>query len=194
MEDIFNNIENSPNTERIDIEKEWTSFKYVVEECVEKREMTSKRRINKEMWLEKRDSITKQDFKRTVRETTKLCRRKKREWLNQMVAKAEADRTANNTKDFYRTIRFFKKGFTPNAYGIKNKDGKLVIQNEEALEIWQDYFKKLLNVETAENIEESPELMNVQPDIEEPSKEEVKEALKSLKRNEAPGVKFQQIY
>lgn len=43
-----------------------------------------------------------------------------------MVAKAEADRTANKTKDFYRTIRFFKKGFTPNAYGIKNKDGKLV--------------------------------------------------------------------
>lgn len=86
MEDIFNNIENSPNTERIDIEKEWTSFKYVVEECVEKtcgkREMTSKRRINKEVWLEKRDTITKHVFKRIVRETTKLCRRKKREWLN----------------------------------------------------------------------------------------------------------------
>lgn len=44
-----------------------------------------------------------------------------------------------------------------------------------------------MNVETAENIEESPELMNVQSDIKEPSKEEVKEALKSLKRNEAPG-------
>lgn len=74
-------------------------------------------------WLERKDEHSKQEYQNTVRETTKLCRKKKREWLNQIVAKSQEDRTANNTKDFYRTIRFFKKGFTPNAYGIKDKDG-----------------------------------------------------------------------
>lgn len=88
-----------------------------------------------------------------MKETTKILRRKKREWIKHLLRKAESDRTANNAKEFYRSVRFFKKGFTPLSYGIKDKNGHIVVNNEEGLMVWREYLKELLNGDLGNFIE-----------------------------------------
>lgn len=124
-----------------------------------------------------------------MKETTKILRRKKREWIKHLLRKAESDRTANNAKEFYRSVRFFKKGFTPLSYGIKDKNGHIVVNNEEGLMVWREYLKELLNGDLGNFIEGShhQQFQNVQPKDEKPSLEEVKKAIQYLKNNKAPG-------
>lgn len=60
---------------------------------------------------------------------------------------AENDRTTNNTRDYYRTIRFFKAWFSARNYGIKDKQG--VLDREEGAIVWRNYFDELLNCDSS---------------------------------------------
>ncbi|KAL1448299.1 hypothetical protein WDU94_008926, partial [Cyamophila willieti] len=153
----------------------------------EAKELVKKRKIQKQKWLSTQNDTDKQLYNTLNRETNKALRRKKRTWLNSLVTRAEEDRTMNNSKDFYRTIRFFKKPYTPRTYGIKDKNGRTVIQEKEGLEIWKEYFENLLNGETTNEQQVVEKVQNVQPQIEPPSFVEVQQAIKELKNNKAPG-------
>lgn len=59
---------------------------------------------------------------------------------------AENDRTTNNTRDFYRTITLLKDGFSARNYGIKDKQGVMVVMDrKEGAKVWRNYFDELLN-------------------------------------------------
>ncbi|XP_054277909.1 uncharacterized protein LOC128996544 [Macrosteles quadrilineatus] len=188
------------------IEKVWKNIKETLQDCAKevcgKRERKNKkpwfdeeckanvlqRKKAKEVWLNKKQERDRENYTKISRETVKVLRRKKREWVNQILEKAEQDRTANNSRDFYRSIRFFRKGYSPMPYGIKNKSGQLVVQNKEGLQVWQEHFKDLLNVRQSEQEEEEEEVyQNVDPIVPYPTIQEVKTSIKELKNNKAPG-------
>lgn len=105
--------------------------------------------------------------------------------------KAEEDRTRNNSKDFYRIIRFFKTEYKPKPYGILDKDGNMIVQKSEGLRVWKEYFEELLNGENpSENTtttERTETYQHVQPQVELPSLQEVSKAAQELKNNKVPG-------
>lgn len=117
-------------------------------------------------------------------------RQKKRRYINSLIEKAEEECTANNARDFYKKVKFFKKGYIPNPYGVKNKEGIVVTETQQVIERWREYFCDLLNVD---GVDFAPEEDNddvyyhVQPKVEAPTREEVEAAVKALKSNKAPG-------
>lgn len=189
------------------IESGWTNIKETLQNCAKEvcgkkerknkkpwfddecKEKVLQRKEAKDTWLNKKQESDREEYKKCSRETVRTLRRKKREWVNKILEKAEQDRTANNSRDFYRSVRFFRKGYSPMPYGIKNKSGKLVIQSKEGIQVWQEYFKDLLNVEELEEEEEETEevYQNVEPMVPNPTIQEVENAIKELKNNKAPG-------
>lgn len=153
----------------------------------EAHDIIKKRKHQKEKCLNSQKEEDKNLYNSVNRETTKLLRRKKRNWLNGLVTKAEEDRTKNNAKDFYRSVRYFKKGYTPKAYGVKDRNGRVIIQEEEGLEVWKEYFENLLNGEEVVDQDNNEQYQNVQPNIDPPTLDEVIKAIQCLKNNKAPG-------
>lgn len=195
----------SIETNEIDIDKRWEQLRNILQEsakeiCGEKikkrgkpwfdqdcSEIIDKRRKLREKWLETKHVNDKKTYDDINKETTKLLRKKKRNWLKGLVTRAEEERTANNSRDFYRTTRFFRTEYKPKAYGIKDKNGTVILQQKEGLNRWQEYFDELLNGQPRQQLEELPKYQNVQPQIEKPSLNEISEAIKTLKNNKAPG-------
>uniref|UniRef100_A0A8D8TNG9 Craniofacial development protein 2 n=1 Tax=Cacopsylla melanoneura TaxID=428564 RepID=A0A8D8TNG9_9HEMI len=194
--------------QEMNINEDWNSLKNIIQDCTEavcgkmkKKEkkpwfdeecknMINKRRELKSEWLQTQEEIDRLRYNTQNRETTRLVRQKKRGWMNELVRRAEEDRTKNNSKDFYRTIRFFKTEYKPKPYGILDKNGQMIIQQSEGLRVWKDYFQELLNGEgytNPANNTDMPTYYNVQPLVEQPSLEEVSKAIQDLKNNKAPG-------
>lgn len=194
--------------EEEDVNRNWNNFKESIlqtarEVCGKKKRASKKpwfdeeceqkvieRKEMKRIWMNNNSTEHKDRYNEMNRETNKMLRKKKRMYINSLIDKAEQERTTNNAREFYRKIRFFKKGFTPNPFGVKNKEGVVVTENLQVLQRWSEYFCELLNVEGQNNTmgeENEDTYYHVQPKIETPTREEVKEAIKTLKNNKAPG-------
>ncbi|XP_054281242.1 uncharacterized protein LOC128998911 [Macrosteles quadrilineatus] len=141
----------------------------------------------KKAMLTNKNEITKQQYKETNREVNKLLRAAKRKFVNEQTEKAEKDSNKNNTRDFFRFVRFFKQGYKAKTVGVKDNDGNIICNKAEALNIWKCYFEDLLNGDMTANREEEGQFQNVQPMINPPTLEEVWNTVKNLKNNKAPG-------
>ncbi|KAL1446132.1 hypothetical protein WDU94_005544 [Cyamophila willieti] len=202
---LENRLENIHQSDNANLDQKWNSMKTAIQETLKEvcetrksnnkkpwfdsecKTLIQERKDIKIQWLANPTPDLKQRYSAKSKEVTKTLRRKKREWINGTIRKAEEDRTVNNSRDFYRTIRFFKKGYAPKTYGVKNTRGEVVMQTEEVLETWKTYFKDLLNCNNEVSHEESQIFQNVQPEVQKPSLEEVEKAIKMLKNNKAPG-------
>ena len=70
---------------------------------------------------------------------------------------------------------------------IKNMNGKLVTDRKDALKVWKEYFKELLN--QRENIElELPSAVEGQVKLGEIGDADVERAMKKIKRGRATGI------
>lgn len=205
LQNRFDNDQGTTNEENNNVDDVWNNLKDILQETTaevcgkkERREkkpwfdmecsdMIEKRKILKNKLLQNKDEESKMRYNNQVRETTKLMRRKKREWVKGLLQKAENDRTQNNARNFYRTLRYFKKGYQPKGYGVKNENGDVITEESKVLEIWKNYFSDLLNCDQTDNDEALEKFMNVQPETLEPTLEEVKQAIQHLKNNKAPG-------
>ncbi|KAI5714830.1 hypothetical protein M8J77_006182 [Diaphorina citri] len=152
-------------------------------------DMIKARKTCKEKLLSSQnDHRLQEEYVNINRETKKLMRQKKRKYLEDKLKQAELDRTKNNAKEFYRTARYFNKGYAARIDLIKDNDGQLVADEKKALEIWRKYFKELLNTEgTAESNNESEIIIENEEEAEEPTLEEIRAAVKILKNGKAAG-------
>ncbi|XP_054287945.1 uncharacterized protein LOC129003672 [Macrosteles quadrilineatus] len=207
LENRFKILEDLDKDE--DVNSTWNNFKEAVldsaeEVCGKKKkkskkpwfdceceQMLEERIRRKNVWMNSNNEEDRLMYNQSNKETNKFLRRKKRQYIKSLLDRAEEENTANNAKDFYRKVRFFKKGFTPCTYGIKNKEGQLLTESVKVLERWREYFEELLNVDEITPTEEENQnnediYFYVEPFIETPTKEEVQYAIKSLKNDKAP--------
>lgn len=165
--------------ERTGIDTKWEYLKNTIQECAKKicgdkerkkgkpwfdqecSEQISRRKLMREIWLQTKSENDRKQYIYTNKATTKLLRQKKRTWLKSLMIRAEKDRTANNSRDFYRTSRFFRQEYKPKAYDVKDKDGRIIIQQNEGLKRWKEYFDDLLNGEVRKQAESLPKYQNV---------------------------------
>jgi sorting nexin-29 len=115
-----------------------------------------------------------------------MCRRKKKEWLNNKIKEINEINRNRETRKFYKDVRNLSNQPSAMTLVCKDKDGNTL--SKQILEKWQKYFKELLNPEIERiNSRETHEnsINNLEQD--EPTYEEINKIIKNLKSNKAVG-------
>lgn len=153
------------------------------EECKAKVEERRCARIKAKQLRTRRSEA---EFRAKSVEVYRFLRHKKREKYNNEIEEMESNMSINNTRDFYKTVKQYKKGFQPHANKILDRSGELLSDKGSRLARWKEYFQELLEpTEVPEVV--GGEFATVDPEIDDPSYEEVVEAIHELKNNKAAG-------
>ena len=134
------------------------------------------RRSSRLAWLtDRRNEIKREEFRRRRGEAKTVYKRKKKEEVRRNIREIEDNRRAKRTREQYQGINSVKKGYQPRLMMVKDKEGRLLVNQEEVKERWKQYFSDLLNRPSPDHpIDEEigHELMD-QMDIDDISEEEV---------------------
>ena len=143
-------------------------------------ELANKRKQTKLLWLQDPNNQTAEDFSIVRRDTSRMLRKKKSDYMKANVNKLEENSKSKNIRELYKGINEFKKGYHPRPYVIKKHDGTIVADTASILSRWEQF--NLLNVNQSTSHEGS-EVYTAEPEIPEPSLIEVELAIEKLKRH-----------
>ena len=100
----------------------------------------------------------------------------------------EADCSNNNSRDFFKEVKNTRRSFQPTSIGMKDRNGNLITNEQAVRERWVEHFTEQFNSPPpANNIAAVEFLELVAGEEEPPSRREVRETIKELKNNKAPG-------
>ena len=173
-----------------DLDTKWKLFKEALHSVTEEVVPRGQRKA-KQQWM-KQDILDLMEERRRVKSTdlTKYqelnkiikynCKAAKEEWLNDQCDEIEK---ARNTARIHEKIKELTgKKRTVSSQCIKNKDGKLLMEEEEIRSRWEEYIEQLYHDDrklkpSFKNGNEGPKIL----------KEEVAAALKAMKKKKAAG-------
>jgi hypothetical protein len=72
---------------------------------------------------------------------------KRRQYLKDKINEIELNSKNKNSRDLYRGITEFKKGYQPKNNLKKNERGNFLADPQQILTRWKNYFCQLLNVQ-----------------------------------------------
>jgi len=133
--------------------------------------------------LQSRTRATQDEYEEKRHIATKICRNKKKHWLNNRIKEIEEAHRRNETRKFYKDIKMFKT--TEQARTLllcKDDKRKILTKKQQVLERWKHYFNEALNRElTPEhmNSEHEAENLNEEVEIPPPTYNEVSDISKS---------------
>ena len=148
-------------------------------------ESIRKKRLAKKRWDMQRDEESKQEYKEMRREAKKEVAKAKNnayDELYQELDSKEGERT------LYRLARQRNQAGkdVQQVRMMKDKDGKVMTDEESVLRIWKEYYKGLMNEENErERRENDGERVNLE--VEKISKEVVRENMKRMMNRKAVG-------
>lgn len=185
---IWDNITDSLKTGAIQVlgyEKKSKWKAWFDDECEEINKSKREARIE---WLRTNEQEHLNDYREKRKAACKLYKQKKNEWIDDKMREIEFSSMNNNVRSFYRQIKQTKKTYTIRNRGMKNENGILENRSEKIKKIWENHFQKLLNTSQNEEIEQDEaEDTSIEDEIEEPTNEEIIEAIKQLKNRKTPG-------
>ena len=100
------------------------------------------------------------------------------------IEELETNIKINNTRDLYRGVNDFKKGYQPRTTTciVKDEKGDLVANSHSIMARWRNYFSQLLNVHEVKDIRQA-EIRTIEPLVPEPSAFEFELAIEKLKNH-----------
>ena len=151
-------------------------------------EAARERKKTRKEWLDDRADLEKKERFRNARNVATLInRRKKREQVKEDLRKIEEDRQQGNTRSMFQGIGKQRKGYQARNEIIKDKDGRIVVDQDQIERRWVEYFTELLNRPPPVfpvDEEEACSMDMVMP----PSEAEVLAAINRLKNHKAAGI------
>jgi hypothetical protein len=103
-----------------------------------------RRKQAKLQWLQDPSEANEDNLSDVRREASKHFRNKKREYLKDKINELESNCKNKNTRDLYRGINEFKKGYQPRTNLVKDERGDLLAEPHKFLDRWKNYFCELL--------------------------------------------------
>jgi hypothetical protein len=91
------------------------------------------RKQAKLQWLQNPNQINRYNLQNVRHETSRIFRNKKREYLKDKINELETNNKNKNTRDLYRGINEFKKGYQPRINIIKDENGNLLADPQNVL-------------------------------------------------------------
>ena len=194
-----------------DVEEIWNQQKeaYVktAEEVLGYRKGKSKQWIKENSWklIDERKDIKKTiesthserikdrlkaDYKRKDQEVKKSVREDRRNWTDEQAKTAENASENGRLKELHEVVKQLTGQNFRQTAAVKDKDGKLLKNQEARLGRWKEHFENVLNRQAPEESPEEGENEETEKlDISEeaPSIEEIMKALKTIRNGKAPG-------
>ena len=150
-----------------------------------------RKNILRKKCLQKRTRATNKQYKQARKEADKICKVKKKQWLNNKIEQVEEAHKHNDTRKFFKDIRAFQNDRSPPIFACKDENGTLKTDKQGIMDRWKQYFADLMESDRGidnQVQEEEEEACTIENDIEiePPSYKEVSDIINKLKRNKAP--------
>lgn len=136
--------------------------------------------------IQKKTRRSKAIYAEKNKQVYRLLRKKKRDHLNREIENLESLNRNGNVRDFYKIVKKQRIGFQPQSIKIKDTNGQLLSDAEGITQRWREYFHNLLNKPPIQRTGQSS-YQTVEPEVKEPTYEEVVEAINKLKSRKSPG-------
>ncbi|KAG8226614.1 hypothetical protein J437_LFUL007687 [Ladona fulva] len=125
---------------------EWSN-----QEC---NEAIQKRNSDRKKYLKGPIRYKKLKYENSRREASRIVKKKKTAYFISIMLRAKETFRENNTREAYKEINFFKKGFQPSTNICRECNGNLLTDKEKVMIRWKQYFNKLLN--PSSNMQSAP--------------------------------------
>jgi hypothetical protein len=98
----------------------------------------------------------------------------------------ETNSKIKNTRDMYRGINDFRKGYQPRNNTVKDEKANLFADSHSILARWRTHFSHLLNTHGVNDVRQT-EIHTAELLVPKPTAFEVEMATEELKRHKSPG-------
>jgi len=113
------------------------------------------------------------------KEANKICKEKKKQWLNNRIKQVEEAHKLNDTRKFFKDIWTFQNNWSSPMFTCKDENGILKIDKQEILERWKQYFADLMKTDKKiENQGQEEHTSENEIEIEPPTYKEVSDIIK----------------
>jgi hypothetical protein len=128
-------------------------------------------------------------YKTKDKEVKKSARHHKSGYIDEMAQEAEQAAARGELSTVYKNTKRLCGGRINQSTPVKDKDGNRVTTDQEQAERWAQHFYDVLNQPDPDLPANPPAAENdLDIDIQPPTEDEVKRALKTLKNGKAPGI------
>jgi hypothetical protein len=131
-------------------------------------------------WLLDPGEINGDNLNNVRREANRHFRNKKRQFVKVKINEVATNSKNKNTRDLYRGINEFKKGYQLRNNFMKDENGDLLAGSQNVLNSWKKYFSQLLNMYDVSVVRQI-ELHMAEPLVPGPSRIEVEIIFAKLK-------------
>ena len=138
--------------------------------------------------INRRTGTNQTDYIQKRKTANCICKRKKKEWLNDKIKQIEEANKKNETSKFYKNSTFFNKKQTQVIPLCKDNNGAIISEKILVLEKWKQYFETF-NFETQQvksNTKAPTPVNNDEEEMEIPTHKEINTIISKLKGNKAP--------
>lgn len=192
-----------------EIEKEWNVMKKAYTEAC--KEVLGKRRKDQKIWMSEetwelveqrrmkkakideartrgQKATAMSDYNEANKQVKKSCKKDKRVWAEGIADEAEEAAARQDTKALYELTRILSGKGTQQCKPVRDKAGEILKTTEEQMTRWKEHFEEVLNRPAPlnpPNLVQSEETLDIE--IGRISKDEIRKALKALKKGKAAG-------
>ena len=136
-----------------------------------------------------KNNENRKKLKKITKKIRKSYKKDKSIYFENIIKEIQEANERNDTSSMFKTMRSITGDFNKKPLQFKDKKGNLTANTSEILEIWKDYFKNLLNVETQVQMDDIEIAETELPIITTPfTEKELDNVLKYLKTKKAPGI------
>ena len=131
----------------------------------------------------------KLNYSEKDKEVKRRAKEDKKNYVEKLADEAEEAAANQDLKTLYKITKNLKGGFTNNDMPVKDRDGNILASENEKLKRWKEHFEMILNRPEPTIPTDIPEAeSDIEIDLDPPTLQEVKAAIKSMKNDKAPGV------
>ena len=123
----------------MNIRNEWWD-----EEC---KVAISRKNILRKKCLQKRTRATQEQYKQARKEADKICKVKKKQWMNNRIKQVEEAHKWNDTRKFFKDICSLQNDRSSPILACKDKNGTLKTDKQEIMKRWKQYFADLMKTD-----------------------------------------------
>lgn len=190
----------------LEIDQIWERFKSNISQATTKTLGTEQRRPKDTWWdndceeamnrrndarkilLNRHTRLSQEKYKETRKAAKRICRRKKREKLDERLRNMEHASQAKDSKTLFKILKNTKNEYHPRLVLCKDKEGRCITEQSDILKRWKEYFTELLTRNGQPDRAPYPPYQSAQPQTAEPTLEEVRESTTNMSNDKAPGV------